>query len=291
MQTRACTSPADIRAFYAAPGRMTSLPLDLEATPTDVSGVFALVQGVIMHPFWAAAYGQTLTPERDAQTHTRSATDMIALIRRLDPAPITVARPAEREFTGNCRHHSVLAAALLRRAGVPARARCGFGCYFQGDPADHWVVEYWDGAAWKLGDAQLDPVQLAVLKPSFDPLDVPRDQFLVAGEAWRRCRTGEADPMRFGILDMHGLWFIAGNLVRDVASLAGMEMLPWDSWGLMPRPDETLGAAAAEALDTAASLSLDPDAHFDELRELYEEPGWRVPAEVFNAVAQRVDTV
>jgi hypothetical protein len=97
--------------------------------------------------------------------------------------------------------------------------------------------------------------------------------------------------MTFGILDMHGLWFIAGNLVRDIASLAGMEMLPWDSWDLMPKPNETPGEALAAELDAAMPLSLDPDGRFDELRALAEQPGWRVPTEVFNAVAQRMDTV
>lgn len=291
MNTLARTSPADIRAFYTQPGRMTALPPDLAPTPAGVAAVFALVQGVVMHPFWAEAYGQTLTPERQAQTQTRSAADMVALIRRLDPAPLDIARPPEREFTGNCRHHSVLASALLRRAGVPARARCGFGRYFGPDPVDHWVVEYWDGSAWKLGDAQLDAVQLDVLKPSFDPLDVPRDAFLVAGEAWRQCRAGEADPARFGILDMHGLWFVAGNLVRDIASLAGMEMLPWDVWGLMPQPNEPPTDAALAELDAAALFSLDPDVHFDALRALCERPEWRVPGEVFNAVTQRMDAV
>ena len=291
MTTLTRTSEADIRAFYVAPGRMTALPVDLEPTPTDVAGVFTAVQGLVMHPFWAAAYGQTLTPEREAQTHARSAADMLALIRALDPSPITVARPPEREFTGNCRHHSVLASALLRRAGVPARARCGFGLYFGPDPVDHWVVEYWDGAAWKLGDAQLDDLQVKALKLPFDPLDVPRDRFLVAGEAWRRCRAGEADPLRFGILDMHGLWFVAGNLVRDIASLAGMEMLPWDSWGLMPKPNVAPSAAVMAELDAAMPLSLDPDGCFDALRTLYEQPAWRVPGEVFNAVAERMDRV
>ena len=285
------TSPADIRAFYLAPAKMTELPPSLEATPSDVAGVFALVQGVTMHPFWAQAYGQTLTPERQAQTHARSASEMLALIRRLDPAPIDVARPPEREFTGNCRHHSVLASALLRRAGVPARARCGFADYFDGSPVDHWVVEYWDGAAWKLGDAQLDAVQMAALKPRFDPLDVPRDAFLVGGEAWRRCRAGEADPMSFGIMDMHGLYFVAGDLVRDIAALNNMEMLPWDVWGAMYGPDREPTPKTLAALDAAAQLSLDPDPHFDEIRSLYERPEWRVPAQVFNALTQREDTV
>jgi hypothetical protein len=289
----AAASPADIRAYYIAPGPMTALPAGLdEDLPRDVAGVFALVQGLVMHPFWAQAYSQTLTREREAQTHIRSAADMLAKVRELDPDSLSVARPHEREFTGNCRHHSVLATALLRRAGMPARARCGFGLYFDGTPVDHWVVEYWDGAAWKLGDAQLDAVQMAALKPAFDPLDVPRDQFLVGGEAWRRCRSGEADPMSFGIMDMRGLWFVAGNLVRDIAALNNMEMLPWDVWGAaMFEPGDTPTAEMLAALDAAAPLSHEPDAHFDALRALYGEPDWRVPAQVFNAVAQRVDTV
>jgi Transglutaminase-like superfamily len=289
--TDTLTAPAAIRAFYTSPGRMTALPAGLEPTPSDVAGVFALVQNLVMHPFWAQAYGQTLTPEREAQTHARAAADMLAIVRELDPAPLSVPRTHDREFTGNCRHHSVLASALLRRAGIPARARCGFGLYFDGTPVDHWVVEYWDGATWKLGDAQLDAIQMAALKPSFDPLDVPRDAFLVGGEAWRRCRAGEADPNTFGIMDMHGLWFVAGNLVRDIASLAGMEMLPWDVWGPMWQPNETPSPAVTAELDAATPFSLDPDAHLDALRALYERPDWRVPDQVFNAVAQRVDTV
>jgi len=155
------------------------------------------------------------------------------------------------------------------------------------------VVEYWDEAAgaWRLGDAQLDAVQRAALKLPFDPLDTPRDQFLVAGEAWRRCRAGEADPMTFGIMDMHGLWFVAGNLVRDIAALNNMEMLPWDVWGPMPQPGEAPDAAALARFDAAAELSREPDAHFAALRALYRQDGWRVPAQVMNAVAQRMDAV
>jgi len=79
--------------------------------------------------------------------------------------------------------------------------------------------------------------------------------------------------------------------VRDVASLAGLEMLPWDGWGLMPKPDETPAGDLAAELDAAARLTLEPDAHFDALRALYEQPQWRVPPEVFNAVTGRMDAV
>ena len=288
------TLPAAIRDFYLQPGPMTALPRDFaEALPGDVAGVFALVQGLMMHQFWTQAYGEALTDAGRAQAHARSSGQILALARGLDPAPFGVARPPARRVIGVCRHFSVLASALLRRQGVPARARCGFGLYFDGAPVDHWVVEYWDAAAgvWRLGDAQLDAVQLGALKPNFDPLDAPRDQFLVGGEAWRRCRAGEADPQTFGILDMHGLWFVAGNLVRDIAALNNMELLPWDVWGLMPQPGEDLGADALTQLDEAAAISLAPDARFDDLLRLYADPGWRAPPQVMNAVTQRMDVL
>jgi hypothetical protein len=287
------TPPADVRAFYAAPGPMTALPQAPGGTlPDTVAGVFAVVQGLMMHQFWTGAYGETLTEARAAQAHLRSSAAMLAAVAGLDSAPLGLARPPARRLIGVCRHFSVLASALLRRQGVAARARCGFGLYFDGTPVDHWVVEYWDAAAeaWRLGDAQLDAVQRAALKPDFDPLDVPRDRFLVAGEAWRRCRAGEADPMSFGILDMHGLWFVAGNLVRDLAGLNNMEMLPWDTWGLMWQPGQTPTPEALAKLDRIAALTLSPDTHFDELRALYrDDADLRTPDQVFNALTQQLE--
>ena len=86
---------------------------------------------------------------------------------------------------------------------------------------DHWVAEYWSAAQrrWVLVDAQLDDLQCAALQPDFDPLDVPRDRFIVGGAAWQMCRSGQADPERFGIFDMRGLGFIRGDFLRDVAAL------------------------------------------------------------------------
>jgi len=54
---------------------------------------------------------------------------------------------------------------VLRAAGVPARARCGFGGYFRpGWFEDHWVAEYWNtdehGAHWIAGNLRLDLASL-----------------------------------------------------------------------------------------------------------------------------------
>jgi hypothetical protein len=285
----------DIRAAALTPGPMTALPGGwAEPIGDGVASVFAQVQGLLMHQFWAAAYGETLDGTRAGQSHLRSTAEMLAAVKAIDSAPLDIARPPARRLIGVCRHFTVLAVALLRRQGIPARSRCGFGYYFDGKPVDHWVVEYWDedAVAWKLGDPQLDATQLAAIKADFDPLDVPRGYFLVAGAAWRRCRAERDDAMNYGILDMHGLWFIAGNLVRDIAALAGCELLPWDVWGGMFEEAETPDAALLAALDEAAEISVDPDARFDRLRELAgRDPRFQVPPQVTNALTHRLELI
>jgi hypothetical protein len=150
------------------------------------------------------------------------------------------------------------------------------------------VTEYWNEARkrWVLVDSQLDTRQRELFKVTFDPLDVPRDQFLIAGDAWRLCRSGNADPASFGILDMHGLWFIAGNVIRDVAALNNHEMLPWDVWGAMAQSDAGLDLSF---FDRLAELSHAPDEHLDELRAVYQDKRIAVPGTVFNAVLNRPD--
>ena len=96
----------------------------------------------------------------------------------------------------------------------------------------------------------------------------------------------------FGIFDMRGLWFVAGNVVRDVAALNGMEMLPWDGWGAMPRPDEAIDGERLALLDRLAALSLDSDRNLAELRTLYAaDERLRVPGSVYNARTFRQETV
>jgi nucleotide-binding universal stress UspA family protein len=143
-------------------------------------------------------------------------------------------------------------------------------------------------------DAQLDAVWQERLQIDFDILDVPRDQFLVAGDAWAACRAGAADPARFGIAfaQLRGLSFIAGDVVRDIAALNKVEMLPWDVWGAQPRPEEQMHAEQLALFDTLAPLSRDPDASFDVLRKVYAEHAHlRVPATVFNALLNRAERI
>lgn len=264
--------------FYATPGPLTRLDgLDeaLAGVPDDPSGIAGVVQGVVVHPFWADVYDVTMPPERVDDVQTRPAARMVDAILSIDPRPLVERRDVGRRFFGNCRNFSTLTVALLRRAGVPARARCGFGGYFEpGKWVDHWVVEHWDGGRWVRLDPQIDDVQRRALGLDADPADLPPGLFLSGGEAWLRCRVGEEDPDRFGIFDQWGAWFIAGNVARDLAALNKVEMLPWDGWGSLA------GAGAPdEQVDEIAALTVADD--LDALRRRYEtDDGLRVPSRV-----------
>lgn len=255
--------------------------------PRDPASLATVVQGLLMHQHIAPAYGLTLDDRQHAEAHVRPVEEIVRQIVAHDPHPLTAPRPPGERQVGVCRHFTLLHVAMLRRAGIRARARCGFGAYFEkGKFVDHWVSEYWNERrnAWVLVDAQLDARQRELFGISFDPLDVPRDQFLVAGDGWRLCRTGKEDAGAFGILDMHGLWFIAGNVIRDVAALNDCVMLPWDVWGAMAQKDADLDLAL---FDKLAALTAEPDRHFGELRAIYQDPRVKVPATVFNAVRNR----
>ena len=274
-------------ATMSAPGGQARL---FEGLPRDAGALARIVQGLLIHEHIAPAYGVTLSAAQHDQAHTRSVEDLLKSIEAHDPRPLPAARPAGERQVGVCRHFTLMHVAMLRDQGVPARARCGFGAYFQKDKfLDHWVTEYWNEGRrqWVLADSQLDARQRELFKIGFDPLDVPRDQFLVAGDAWRLCRAGKADPDAFCILHLKGLWLIAGNLVRDIAALNNHEMLPWDCWAPMPRPEGEIDLAL---FDRLAPLSHDPDGQADVLRATYHNE-LAVPATVMNAVRDRPEAV
>ncbi len=282
-------SSPSVLAYYTQPGPVTALPADpaLDALLVDLPAVRGLlatlpatatvtelvqaVQGNLLHIFWAKRYGIELSDQKKAEVNIRSAAEMLRRIHAHDPVPLITPRAPEDRLVGNCRDFSVLLVALLQHMGVPARARCGFGTYFlEGKYEDHWVAEYWNLAEerWIQVDAQLDAFQQEQLGTDFDPLDTPHDRFLTGGRAWRLAREEGVDPELFGIFDLRGYWFMRGNLVRDVAALSQVPLLPWDGWGIILHEDADLSADDWALLDRIAALSLD-NAQFDTLRALY----------------------
>jgi hypothetical protein len=287
--------------FYAQPSEMTSAgryASMFSQLPNDVSELVQTIQHLVVYDVVAADfYGFTVPKTRQSEIHLRPIEKMVDRLLALDDQTLSVARTVDKRLAGRCRHFMLFLIAMLRAKGIPARARCGFGAYF--NPPyfeDHWVCEYWnaDEERWILVDTQFDEVWRKKLNIKHDILDVPRDQFLVASDAWDQSRKGEADPSDFGIdfAGLRGIWFIAGSLVRDVAALNKMEMLPWDIWGAQPRPDQTLNLEQLAFFDQLAAITREPDASFEELRTLYaNDDRLRVPETVFNAVLNRSEAI
>jgi hypothetical protein len=280
---------------FSDPGRHTPL---LDALPADPAGIAHAIQGLVIYEHVAQPfYGCPLSEARRGESHIRPAEKLIDAILALDHRPLDQSRPPEKRLVGVCRHFTLLAVAIFRQHGAPARARVGFGGYFNpGKYEDHWVCEYWSAerGRWALLDVQFDEIFTRNLAIRHDPLDVPRDQFLTAGDAWRKCRRGELDPNTFGIefSKLRGLWFVAGNLIGDLAALNGSEVLPWDVWGAKPGSNVELSADRLAYFDELAALITDPDANFDALRRRYEiDASLRLPGNVFNALRQREEAV
>jgi hypothetical protein len=251
------------------PGKMAHLLADL---PKDVQELCSVIQGLMVHVYWADRYGLTLSPERKQDVQLRKAASMLEKIQEMESCSLTVMRPLEKRIAGTCRDFSLLLCSFLRYQGIPARTRCGFATYFLPNHyEDHWICEYWhrEMQSWVMVDPQLDPFQCDALQITFDPCKLTPGKFIPAGAAWQMCRNGRANPDSFGIFDMHGLGFVRENLVRDIASLNGMELLPWDVWGIMETEDDRLTKEDLCFLDEVASLTLQVNTGFSQLEGVY----------------------
>jgi hypothetical protein len=230
-------------AFYAAqstysdPGTLAGVYADLPHDPAELARI---ARDLLIHRLEGDLFGHTHPTDRlhnDAEARYIDATLSILVDR--NAAPLSVRRDPADRFVGTCRDFTLLHCSFLRHAGIPARVRIGFADYWGSSfHGDHVVTEYWDAArGWLLADAQLaDPFVSGHWKVDFDPMDVPRDRFLVAGEAWRAIREQGADERTFGL---HGpqegpFWgerYVAGNIRLDLAALNKVETLLWDVWG------------------------------------------------------------
>ncbi len=298
--------------YYALPDSLTDLS-DFKDFTTWLSAdprvIFQVAQGLIVHDMWIERYGIHLKPEHKRTKCTPSASEIITQAAKLREVSISLALPRspEERVVACCREFTVLATALFRAKGIPARARCGFATYLAkpGLYEDHWVCEYWNGNTWIAIDPQIDPFQQSVLQNyantetdiepeykqmllSLDPLNVSNKHFINAGIAWNMMRDDEvsssrfgigADPKEFGLKSLYGAWFVRGQLLRDFASLNKVEAVPylvrlefgekWDAWRLVSARDDELSEKDWELLDTLAELCTNPDERLGDLQELF----------------------
>jgi len=263
---------------YSDPG-----DLDVSGLSRDPAQLARIVRNLIFHRLEGERLGWAVPEQRlHEDGESRYVREMLRILRERSGAPLTELRSHEEQFVGTCRDYALLHVSLLRATGTPARVRGGFATYFvDGFHEDHWVTEYLSAdGSWRLIDPQVLHPAYAV---DFDPLDVPRDRFAVAGEAWRAVRAGEADPRTFGFWSdgrYRGTEFVRHSLVLDLACRNGVETLPWDGWLPLAGLDDAPGALSADdlaLLDAVAACTSD-----EEARRLYDDPRLTAPRQILS---------
>ncbi|WP_461534744.1 transglutaminase domain-containing protein [Spongorhabdus nitratireducens] len=227
--------------FYTNPSEFTDpkhFTALLKEIPDDLESVCQFVQNLLIHAYWFERYGCAFNEvTKLEEMQLRYIADILKLAESKNRQPVSASRNPQDRVVGICRDFSLMVCTILRAKDIPARLRCGFATYLRpGQFEDHWVCEYWNKAksTWIMVDAQLDQLHRETLNIDFDPCDVPPNRFIVAGQAWELCQTGQENPDHFGINGFSGKPFIKGNIIRDLFALTKIEILAWDTgWGVL----------------------------------------------------------
>lgn len=162
---------------------------------------------------------------------------------RQDKRGFTKNREIRNKVVITCRYVAVLLASILKAKGIPCRVRSGFASYFtnNGKYIDHWIIEYYS-----------------------------KEQ-----NRWITCdpdtNSGKDDINKYVHgSSFQGLNMLAYTLFFDFHALMGDEL----SYLFMPSyidDDEffSLTPKDLKELDDLASLMLDPNKNFDDLRYLF----------------------
>ncbi|GAA3056232.1 transglutaminase-like domain-containing protein [Rhizobium viscosum] len=213
------------QSIYSEPGPYRETLMRGGVEPKSIA---RWISSFMQHPRGAESEERGFTPEQAADLELRSLAELLSVAVKRN---LLEGDSAQHKVGGVCRDFAILAVSRFRERGTPARLRVGFADYLvPGHWEDHWLCEWHDGVRWK----RLDVEFAAIEGVSFDPLDVPRERFLTAGEAWFRIKDEPEIASRFGVssLDLGGEWFVAGSLLQEIAALRKLELKPWDYWGL-----------------------------------------------------------
>jgi hypothetical protein len=239
------------------PAAHTSIVAEL---PSGVGALNSIIQGLLVHSDWLTVYGLDNADYRTDSRNTLPVAERLADIFEKDAQHLQIPRPPGKRAVGTCRDFALMLCSFLRSKDIPSRVRCGFAAYFNNHWEDHWVCEYWDkrGQQWLLSDPQIDEVLKDRCRIEFDPKDVPRQSFVMAGQAWLDCRGAKSDPDHFGHGEVKGSWFIKINVLLDHYVLNGHETSAWDGWRATPSSKRVIDKGEVALLDDLAARPEQP---------------------------------
>ncbi|MBQ9834240.1 MAG: hypothetical protein IJO33_03510 [Bacilli bacterium] len=188
---------------------------------------------------------------------------MMAELFRQDERGLTNSRKVEDMIIVTCRYVSVLTASILKAKGYSVRVRSGFAPWIRDNEAcDHWICQYYNEEEARWVDYDVDE----------EIHDDPTKKLIMAAESWLDVRSGKKDCSYFVHGSrLRGLPMLARSLFFDFHALMNDEI----SYLFFPTYIDTdeeffkLSPDDLKELDDLATLLLDPDKNFDELKYLF----------------------
>lgn len=188
---------------------------------------------------------------------------MMAELFRQDQRGLTNDRKVEDMIVVTCRYVSVLTASILKAKGYSVRVRSGFAPWIRENEAcDHWICQYYNHNEQRWVDYDVDE----------EVHDDPSKKLIMAAEAWLDVRAGKKECNYFvhGSC-LKGLPMLARSIFFDFHALMNDEI----SYLFFPTYIDTneeffnLSTDELKELDDLATLLLDPDKNFDEIKYLF----------------------
>lgn len=177
-------------------------------------------------------------------------------------------REIKNKVVITCRYVAILLASIFKTKGISCRVRSGFASYFTNDGRcfDHWIIEYYSKKEnrWIICDPNKNSGK--------DHIDMPHKSFCWIAEVWLNTRSGKDDINKY----IHGSSFqvlnmLAYTLFFDFHALMGDEISYLFKPSYIDNNNKFFNLTEEELkeLDDLATLMLDPNKNFDELRNLF----------------------
>ncbi|WP_119169038.1 transglutaminase domain-containing protein [Algihabitans albus] len=279
------------QTLWSDPGPLRERLTELPVAPRDLADA---LENFLIHHVAARFLKFGVPEEAEPDRNLRTVEKLLTAAFARDARPLSQQRELSAYLYGSCHDFALLAASVFRFNGIAARLRVGFVDYFrQGRWEDHWLCEYRTDGAWHLLDAQMGRRAREGHGIGFAVESVPRQRFRSGSQLWLDLRAGRVDPDTCGVsfAGISGDWFPAASVLRDAATLAMIEPLPWDYWG--PARNFCLTQAvtddAARDLDALAQTFEQPPETPEAARASLADFPWAIPGEtVLSAVGGRL---
>ncbi|MBU0976265.1 MAG: transglutaminase domain-containing protein [Patescibacteria group bacterium] len=253
-----------------------------ESLPSNINKLGYLIRKQIIHPIVLSNRNLNLTHHGDMskipcyrqreEDNFQTVGAMLTELHRRDERGIILDQAVEDKLILSCRNVAILTASILKSKGIPARVRSGFAGYValsKERNVDHWINQYWDKKKGRWVTIDIDACKESLI---FDPFDIPKKEFHFAAETWLRVRNNSLDGSKFIHFSGYGgLPAIVEALFFDFHCLMNNEIIyvhfPAYLYGRLNMASH----GEWEEIDELATLMLDPDKNFTQLRNLWKE--------------------